>query len=119
MSILDGASGRRGEETDMISAEMENIIVNLIYDAGSAWSNAMRAIRLAKEGSFAKAGEYLESASLQLVKAHHTHTDLIQQAERGETVELNLFLVHAQDHIMTATLAKEMAAEIVELHQAL
>ena len=103
----------------MISSEMENIVMNLIVDAGSARSYAMDAIRLAKEGSFDEAGESLENADTDLARAHHTQTDLIQQAAKGESIEINLFLVHAQDHIMTAMLAKDMAAEIVELHRAL
>ena len=103
----------------MLSTEMETIIMNLIVDAGSAKSYAMEAIRLAKEGSFKEADEALEEANTELAKAHHTQTDLIQQAARGETVEINLFMVHDQDHIMTSMLAKDLAAEIVELHRAL
>lgn len=98
---------------------MEEIIMNLIVDAGSARSSAMDAIRLAKEGSMAQADEALANANEELAKAHHTQTDLIQSAARGETIEINLFLVHAQDHIMTAMLAKDLAAEIVELHKKL
>jgi len=103
----------------MINTEMENIIMNLIVDAGSAKSYAMEAIRLAKDGDFEEAEESLKNANLDLAKAHHTQTDLIQQAARGETIEINLFMVHAQDHIMTAMLAKDLAAEIVDLHRSL
>ena len=101
----------------MISEEMETIIMNIIVDAGSARSYAMEAIRLAKENSFDEADESLENANSELAKAHHVQTDLIQQAARGEPIEINLFMVHAQDHIMTAMLAKDLAAEIVELHK--
>ena len=96
---------------------METIIMNLIVDAGSAKSFAMDAIRLAKEGSFDDADISLENASSDLANAHHAQTDLIQRAARGETIEISLFMVHAQDHIMTAMLAKDLAAEIVELHK--
>ena len=103
----------------MINEEMETIIMNLIVDAGSAKSYAMEAIRLAKEGSLAEADESLEEANKELARAHHTQTDLIQQAARGETIEITLFMVHAQDHIMTAMLAKDLAVEIVDLHKKL
>jgi len=103
----------------MLSTEMETIIMNLIVGAGSAKSCAMEAIRLAKEGSFKEADESLEKANEELANAHHTQTDLIQQAAKGEKIEINLFMVHAQDHIMTAILAKDLAAEIVELHRAM
>ena len=102
-----------------MNAEMELVIMNLIVDAGSARSYAMEAIRLAKEGSFSDAEESLKNAETELSKAHHAQTDLIQRAAKGETIEINLFMVHAQDHIMTAMLARELAAEIVELHRKL
>ena len=101
----------------MLSAEMETIIMNLIVDAGSARSFSMEAIRLAKDGAFDEADESLESANSDLAKAHQTQTDLIQQAAKGETIDINLFMVHAQDHIMTAMLAKDLAAEIVDLYK--
>ena len=112
-------TGRERKETIMINTEMETIIMNLIVDAGSARSFAMEAIRLAKEGSFAEADDSLENANADLARAHHAQTDLIQQAAKGEHIEINLFMVHAQDHIMTAMLAKDLALEIVDLHRAL
>ena len=101
----------------MDNSEMEFLIMNLIVDAGSAKSYAMDAIRLAKEGDFSGAKEALEMANSELSRVHNTQTDLIQRAAKGEVIEINLFMVHAQDHIMTAMLAKDLAAEIVELHE--
>ena len=101
----------------MDNSEMELLIMNLIVDAGSAKSYAMDAMRMAKEGRFSDAEDALELANSELSKAHQTQTDLIQRAAKGEAIEINLFMVHAQDHIMTAMLAKDLAAEIVELYE--
>ena len=101
----------------MDNEEMELLIMNLIVDAGSAKSYAMDAIRMAKESCFSDAKEALALANTELSKAHHAQTDLIQRAAKGEKIEINLFMVHAQDHIMTAMLAKDLAAEIVELYE--
>ena len=100
-----------------ISRDMEMVIMNLIVGAGSAKSFAMEAIRQAKEGSFKEAEESLGNAGDDIAKAHHTQTDLIQRAAKGEAIEISLFMVHAQDHLMTAMLAKDLAAEIVELYK--
>ena len=100
-----------------MNEDNEIMIMNLIVDAGSAKSYAMEAIRMAKEGNFSDAEEALENANSELSKAHHAQTDLIQRAAKGEAVEINLFMVHAQDHIMTAMLAKDLAAEIVDLYR--
>jgi PTS system cellobiose-specific IIA component len=96
---------------------MEMIIMNLIVDAGSARSYAMEAIGLAKNDKFEEAKQALENANMEIVKAHKTQTSLIQEEARGNHMEISLFMVHAQDHIMTAMLAKELAGEIVELHE--
>ena len=100
-----------------MDAGMEILIMNLIVDAGSAKSYAMEAIRLAKGGNFTEAQESLDNANGELSKVHAAQTDLIQRAAKGEAIELNLFMVHAQDHIMTSMLARDLAAEIVEVHQ--
>ena len=97
--------------------KMVEIAMELIVGAGSARSYAMDAIRLAKEGCFKEAKEALETAESELVSAHHIQTDLIQRTARGEDIEVSLLMVHAQDHLMTGMLAKDMAREIVELHE--
>jgi PTS system cellobiose-specific IIA component len=99
--------------------DMEMLIMNLIVGAGNSRSFAMEAIMLAKDNKFTEAKEALENANNALAEAHHVQTDLIQKAAAGEEIELNLFMVHAQDHIMTAMLAKDLAKEIVELHEKL
>ena len=100
-----------------MNEDNEIMIMNLIVDAGSARSYAMEAIRMAKEGDYSGAEEALENASSELSKAHEAQTDMIQRAAKGEAIEITLFMVHAQDHIMSAILAKDLAAEIVDLYK--
>jgi PTS system cellobiose-specific IIA component len=102
-------------DTVIKDADME-IIMSIIVDAGNARSCSMEAIRQAKEGVFEEAQESLKIANESLASAHRVQTDLIQQAAKGQQIDINLFMVHAQDHIMTAMLAKDLAAEIVELY---
>lgn len=96
---------------------MEIIIMNLVVDSGSARSSAMEAIFHAKEGNFEAADKAMEECREQLSKAHHAQTDLIQQEAKGDKVPLSLLMVHAQDHLMTAMVVRDLAAEIVELHR--
>ena len=97
----------------------EMLIMNLIVDAGNARSYAMEAIRLAKEGALEEAETSLQNADAEMVKAHHAQTDLIQNEAKGGHTEINLFMVHAQDHVMTAILAKDLAREFVGLYRKL
>jgi len=102
-----------------MDSEKEMLVMNLIVDAGSARSYAMQAIQLAKEGNFDEALEALENADKDMSKAHGMQTDLIQNEAKGNKTEIDLFMVHAQDHIMTAMLARDLAKELVELYKKL
>lgn len=98
---------------------MEEIIMNLIIHSGEARSYAMEAMQLAKTGNFDEAKELAEKAAKQLGEAHHSQTTLIQQEAGGDKVEVSLLLVHAQDHLMTSMVVKDLALEIIDLHEKL
>jgi len=100
-------------------SELEQIVFQLITLAGSARSSAFEALEYAKQFQFEKAEEELKSTREELVKAHNIQTNLIQKESKGETTELNLLLIHAQDHIMTAMLAKDLIEQMVQMHKAL
>ncbi|NNG67860.1 PTS lactose/cellobiose transporter subunit IIA [Caldanaerobacter subterraneus] len=96
---------------------LEQIIFTIISHAGNARSNAFEALKYAKEGNFGKAEECLKKASEELLEAHHVQTDMIHKEAAGEKQEVTLLLVHAEDHLMNAILAKELITEMIELYK--
>ena len=86
--------------------EQEQVVINLIVNSGSARSSAIEAIQYAKAGDLDKADE-----------AHHAQTELIQAEIRGEKAPLNLLMVHAQDHLMTALVVIDLAQEFIDLYK--
>lgn len=44
---------------------------------------------------------------------------MLTKEAQGEHTEINLYMVHAQDHLMTAITFKDLAQEIVELYERL
>ncbi|PGK51131.1 PTS lactose/cellobiose transporter subunit IIA [Priestia megaterium] len=98
---------------------IEEVSFQLILHGGDAKSSAMEALYHAKEGNFEAADESLAKASVSIGEAHKQQTALIQGEARGETVEIRLLLVHAQDHLMNAITTIDLAKEIVELHKRL
>ena len=94
--------------------EQEQIVINLIVNSGSARSSAIEAIQYAKAGDLDKADESLQTAKETVNEAHHAQTELIQAEIRGEKAPLNLLMVHAQDHLMTAITVKELASELIK-----
>ena len=50
-------------------------------------------------------------------EAHHSQTELIQAEIRGEKAPLNLLMVHAQDHLMTALVVIDLAQEFIDVYK--
>ena len=95
----------------------ENIIFGLIANSGEARSYAMEALKEARNENFDKASKLIELADEKLLIAHKSQTELIQNEASGEKIEINILLIHAQDHLMNAITVKDLAIEIVELHK--
>jgi PTS system cellobiose-specific IIA component len=96
---------------------VEEIVFTIISHAGNARSNCYEALKYAKEGNFNEAEIYIKKAGEEILKAHHVQTDMIQKEASGEKQEITLLLMHAEDHLMNAILAKELIKEMVELYR--
>lgn len=93
---------------------MEQEIMNIILNAGDARAKCLIALRAARKGEFEKAEKELKNASKAMVLAHKVQTALIQKEISGESQEVSLLMVHAQDHLMTAMAIKDMVIELVD-----
>lgn len=96
---------------------MEEIVLSLIMHSGEARSKCMEAINLAKQGDFENARKMLEKADEELGYAHNTQTSLIQGEAACKKIEFSLLLTHGEDHLMTTMTLKDLAAEIVDIHE--
>jgi len=99
--------------------ELENIVFKIILHAGNAKSNCFEALQVAKDGNFKKADQLIEQAKNELLEAHHVQTDMLQKEAAGEKKEVTLLLVHAEDHLMNAILAKDLIEEMIKLYKVL
>ena len=97
--------------------DMESTVMELIINAGEARSYAMQALRAAKQGDWNLVDEQLTEASAASKRAHDVQTMLIGMDEGCGKIPVNLVMVHAQDHIMTSMLAREMIEELIEIHR--
>ena len=94
---------------------MEMIIMELVVNGGMARSQAIEAIRAARSGEFEKADQLLADCDKTLMSAHEVQTNLIQKEAAGEHMEVQLLMVHAQDHLMNAMTVRDLAGEMVEM----
>ncbi len=97
--------------------EKYQVAFELIMNAGNARASAMLAIEAARQYDFEKAAEELEKAKKEMALAHHAQTALIQQEAQGNSVDVNIILVHAQDHMTMAMMAIDNAKEFMNLYQ--
>lgn len=95
----------------------QEVVLQLILHGGNARSFAMEAISYAKAGEIEKAKKGIKEAAAALNEAHKIQTDLIQKEAAGEQMELNLLMIHAQDHLMNAITIKDLASEFVDMYE--
>lgn len=89
----------------------------MISKAGDASANYLKAFNECKKGNFEVAEELCEDARVELDEAHKIQTQIIQSEARGESFDVDVLMVHAQDHLMNAMLIRELSTHILELYK--
>lgn len=87
--------------------------MTLVGNAGESRSLTFEALRAARNGEFELAEKKLVEAKAASLKAHEIQTELICAEADGEGIDIGLLMVHAQDHLMTAILARELVEEMI------
>lgn len=98
---------------------LEETVMGIIINAGQCRSLCYEALAKAKAGDFSASEDMMEQARHFANEAHAVQTKLIEEDEGEGKVQMNLILVHAQDHLMNSMLAKELVTELIELHRRL
>ncbi|WP_445335337.1 PTS N,N'-diacetylchitobiose transporter subunit IIA [Citrobacter koseri] len=114
MLDLENVAGTPSE-----AEELEEVVMGLIINSGQARSMAYAALKQAKQGDFAAAKTMMEQSRMALNEAHLVQTKLIEGDQGEGKMKVSLVLVHAQDHLMTSMLARELVTELIELHEKL
>ncbi|MGL6065112.1 MAG: PTS lactose/cellobiose transporter subunit IIA [Fusobacteriaceae bacterium] len=97
--------------------DLEMVTMELVGNAGESRSLSFEALKHAKDGDFEKAKELLEESKKYSLLAHKVQSELIFEEANGKKIELGLLMVHAQDHLMTSILAREIIYELIEIYK--
>ncbi|MFD1362372.1 PTS lactose/cellobiose transporter subunit IIA [Lentibacillus salinarum] len=89
----------------------------IVSFAGEARSKLLEALNAAKEGNYEQAEGLVKDAEESLNEAHKSQTNMLANEAKGEEVELGFIMVHAQDHLMTALLLKDLMVHMIELYK--
>ncbi|MGL4656588.1 MAG: PTS lactose/cellobiose transporter subunit IIA [Sarcina sp.] len=95
--------------------ELERSAMEIICASGDARGASFAALRLARKGQIEEARAKLKESKEKGDKGHNAQSALIMKEAQGDGVELNLLMVHAQDHLMTSLLAYDLIEEMVEM----
>ncbi|WP_339021319.1 PTS lactose/cellobiose transporter subunit IIA [Spiroplasma endosymbiont of Atherix ibis] len=77
------------------------ISMEMISCIGTSKSNAILAIRAARQKEFDKSKELIKLAELEMNKAHNLHFDIVAREANGEKLDLKLIFLHAEDQMLT------------------
>ena len=103
----------------MTEMDMEMVCFQIISAVGSARSTYIDAIKTAKKGDIQKAKEMIEEGDTIYNSGHDVHQNLIASEVEGVPVAVSLFLVHAEDQLMSAESFRTIAVEFIDLYEQL
>lgn len=95
----------------------EEISFRLISLAGDAMGKLFEANQSATSGQIQEAQNLLQEANQLLNQAHNEQTKLMVAEANGNSVELNVLLVHAQDTLMNTVLAENFMKQMIQMNQ--
>ena len=98
------------EEATMIGFE-------IVAYSGDARSKLLLAIDKAKTKQFNECLALIDQANECLNDAHRAQTELLQLEARGESIEIGFITVHAQDHLMTTILLKDIVKNLMDIYK--
>lgn len=90
---------------------------NIIVHAGESRSLSSEAMDAAENYDFDKAEDLLEKANQEFLACHEVQTDMLTREANGEKNNLNIILIHAQDHLTMATMAMDNAKRLIGLYK--
>lgn len=98
--------------------ELSEFAMEIIANSGMSRSSSMEAIKYAKNMEFEKAEEKIKEAEEYYFNAHESQNELIFKETRGEDkIDVNILMVHAQDHLTMALMTKDNAKEFLDLYK--
>ncbi|GEL09164.1 PTS cellobiose transporter subunit IIA [Salisediminibacterium halotolerans] len=101
----------------MEQEELQTVAFQIILHSGSARTSIQEAFTQMRNGEYREAEKKLEEANEEIVAAHKSQTELLQKYSHGETITVEIIMVHAQDHLMNVMTLKDMAEEMIHLHE--
>ncbi|MDY3705198.1 PTS cellobiose transporter subunit IIA [Vagococcus lutrae] len=105
------------KENVMSSEEIQVAAFEIILNSGNARTTIHKAFAAMRKKEIEEAEKFLAEANEQIVLAHKSQTTLLKDYAAGKKIEMEIIMVHAQDHLMNTMTLLEVAEEMKFLHQ--
>ncbi|MEW9676889.1 PTS cellobiose transporter subunit IIA [Lentibacillus sp. L22] len=103
----------------MDQEQIQSVAFEIILHSGSSRTMIHEAFKMMRNNEFENAATKLEEANDELLIAHQSQTSLLQHYSSGEKINMEIIMVHAQDHLMTTMTLREVALEMSSLYERL
>ena len=97
--------------------EIQGVAFQIILESGDARTIVHEAFELMRQSNYEQADEKLAQANEAIIRAHGSQTDLLKKFAGGATFEIDILMVHSQDHLMTTMTLREVAIEMLHLYR--
>ena len=101
----------------MQKEDVINTAFEIVAYSGDARSNLLLALNKAQAGKFDEVDALVEEAKKSLADAHRAQTTMLSSEARGENVDITFITVHAQDHLMTTLLLKDIIGTLLDVYR--
>lgn len=101
----------------MTKEEVAMIGFEIIAYSGDARSSLLLAVEKAKAKEFDSCERLINEAQEHLNDAHRAQTNLLQLEASGEDLQLGFITIHAQDHLMTTILLKDVIGSLIDIYR--
>ncbi len=102
-----------------MNEEMEEFLVTIISNVGSARSYYIEAIHEAKAGNFDKAKELVKEGESYFRLGHEAHLKLLSQEGTEKGCPIYLITLHAEDQLMSAEGFHIIAQELMDVYESI
>lgn len=97
--------------------ELELTMIEIVALSGDARTKLLSAVKEARNGDLPHAQALIAEAQGLLNDAHDSQTSLLTAEARGELTTPTVLLVHAQDHLMTAMLLRDVIDALIDIYR--
>ncbi|MDO4168808.1 MAG: PTS lactose/cellobiose transporter subunit IIA [Lachnospiraceae bacterium] len=101
----------------MTKEELTMISFEIVSYSGDARSKLLLALEKAKNKDFSECDSLIESANECLIDAHNAQMNVMKEEANGGTVDMGFIMVHAQDHLMTSLLLKDIIGTLIDVYR--